>query len=63
MIQFVRDLWVSTLHSCGEVEQSMREITATARLSIEQHAELGSSHCNIQQIHGFNSSIPSISRM
>ena len=46
MIQSVRDLWVSTLHSCGEVEQSMREITATARLSIEQHVELGSSHCN-----------------
>ena len=46
MIQSVRDLWVSTLHSCGEVGQSMHEITGTARLSSEQHVELSSSRCN-----------------
>ena len=46
MIQFVRYLWVSTLHSCGEVEQSMCKFIGTARLSSEQHIELGSSRCN-----------------
>ena len=46
MIQSVRDLWVSTLHSYGVVEQSMREITGTPRLSSEQHVEFGSTRCN-----------------
>ena len=43
MVESVQDLRVSTLHSCGEVEQAMREITNTARQSSEQHVELGSS--------------------
>ena len=56
MIQSVRDLWVSTLQSCGEVEQSMCEIKGAARLSSKQHLT------NVF-IHGFNSSTPSTSRM
>lgn len=43
MNESVRDLWVSTLHCCGEVEQAMHDVTKTSRESSEQHVELGSS--------------------
>ena len=46
MSESVRNLWVSTLHSCGSVDQAMRQITNTARQSSEQHVELGVSRRN-----------------
>ena len=42
----VRNLWVTTLHRCEEVEQAMRTVTATHRHTSEQHVELGASRCN-----------------
>ena len=39
----VRNLWVTTLHGCGEVEQAMRTVTATNRHTSEQYVELGAS--------------------
>ena len=45
MDEGVRDLWVTSLHYCGEIEQAMRNVTKTSRESSEQHVELGSSRC------------------
>ena len=42
VIQSVRDLWVSTLYNCGEVEQLMCKIAGTEHLSSEEHVKLGS---------------------
>ena len=46
MDEAVRTVWVSTLHACGEVEQTMRTITNTIRETSEQHVELGRSRRN-----------------
>ena len=45
MNEFVRDLWVSTVHCCGEVQQAMCDVTKTSRES-SKHVELGSSQCS-----------------
>ena len=45
MIESVRNLWVATLHSCGEIEQTIRTVTETNRQTSEQHVELGVSRC------------------
>ena len=43
MDEALRTVWVSTLHACGEVEQTMRTLTNTIR---EQHVELRRSRRN-----------------
>ena len=45
MNEFVRDLWVSTVHCCGEVQQAMCDVTKTSRES-SKLVELGSSQCS-----------------
>ena len=54
----VRDIWVTTLHRCGKVEQAIRTLTATNRHTSEQHVELGASRCNLD-----NSDLLKISAM
>ena len=41
MSDSVRNLWVSTLHQCAAVHQSMVSVTKTIHQTSEQHVELG----------------------
>ena len=56
MNESVRNLWVATLHSCGEIEQTMRTVTETNRQTSEQHVELGVSrsrrdHADLMKVY------------
>ena len=43
MDESTRNIWMSTLHNCAAVEETMRQVTKTTRQNSEQHVELGQS--------------------
>ena len=43
MDESTQNIWISTLHHCAAIKQSMQRTTKTVRQTSEQHVELGKS--------------------
>ena len=43
MDESTRNIWISTLHNCAAVEETMHQVTKTTRQNSKQHVELGQS--------------------